>query len=77
MTSLEQLDRRAPRVVDATDFGVVARLRARLGICAQFGPFFLGYCPRHRTYFLDLEHTNGDIRCPICDKHWLVKHHVI
>ncbi len=77
MMSLEQRTRRVPRVVDARDFGVVARLRARLGVCEQYGSFFLGYCPRHRTYFLDLEHTNGDIRCPICDHEWLVKHHVI
>jgi len=49
-------------------------MRARLGLYEKFGNLFLGYCKRHKTYFLDLEHTNGVIRCPICDKAWLLKH---
>ena len=74
LTSLRQLQRSVPRVVNSNEFGFFARLRARLGLYEKFGNLFLGYCKRHKTYFLDLKHTNGDIRCPICDEAWLLKH---
>ena len=58
-------------VVDPGDFGLFSRLRARLGFYARLGKLFLGYCGRHKVFFLDLEHTNGGIRCPVCDKDFL------
>jgi len=74
LTLLRHLQRNIPRVVNSNEFGFLARLRARLHLFERFGNLFLGYCPRHKTYFLDLEHTNGDIRCPICDTDWLLNH---
>ena len=65
-----------PRVVRPEEFGFFARLKASLGILTRFGNLFLGYCRGHDAYFLDLEHTNGYIRCPICDRAWLEKHQV-
>ncbi len=63
-----------PRIVNSNEFGFLSKMKARLRLFEKFGNLFLGYCKRHKTYFLDLEHTNGDIRCPICDKIWLLKH---
>ena len=74
LTSLRQLKRSVPRVVNSNEFGFNKRLKARLGFYERFGNLFLGYCKRHKTYFLDLKHTDGDIRCPICDDAWLLKH---
>ena len=34
---------------------------------------FLGYCNQHKQYYIDHEHTNGLIRCPICEEEWLKK----
>ena len=59
------------RMVQSHKFKFVARLKARMGIYEKFGSFFLGYCSHHKSYFLDREHTNGSIRCPICNKNWL------
>jgi hypothetical protein len=69
-----QLPRSVPRVVKSNEFGLFSKLRARIRVYEKKGNLFLGYCKRHKTYFLDFEHTNGDIRCPICDEAWLVKH---
>jgi hypothetical protein len=77
-----QLPRSVPRVVKSNEFGlfsklrarIFSKLRARIRVYEKKGNLFLGYCKRHKTYFLDFEHTNGDIRCPICDEAWLVKH---
>jgi len=74
LTSLRQLKRSVPRVVNSNEFDFYARLRARLGFYEKFGNLFLGYCKRHNAYFLDLKHTNDVIRCPICDEAWLLKH---
>jgi DNA-directed RNA polymerase subunit RPC12/RpoP len=74
LTSLRQTRRSVPQIVNSNEFGFLAKLKARLGLWEKFGNLFLGYCKRHKTYFLDYEHTNGDIRCPICDKKWLLKH---
>jgi len=62
-----------PRVVHPSEFGFLARLKASWGIITRFGNLFLGYCRGHDAYFLDLKHTNGCVRCPICDKAWLKK----
>ncbi|RLI50590.1 hypothetical protein DRO61_03630 [Candidatus Bathyarchaeota archaeon] len=72
---MRSLSRRksVPRIVNSSEFGFFSKMRARLGLFEKFGNLFLGYCKRHKTYFLDLEHTNGVIRCPICDKIWLIK----
>ena len=72
LTSLRRL-KNIPRIVNSSEFGFFSKMRARLGLFEKFGNLFLGYCKRHKTYFLDLEHTNGVIRCPICDKIWLLK----
>lgn len=60
-----------PRIVDSSELGWVEKLRARLGFYKRFGNLYLGYCGTHKIYFLDLEHTNGGIKCPTCDKAWL------
>ena len=71
MVSLEQLKKSVPRVVNSNEFRFSSRLKARLGINEKHGNLFLGHCKPHKTYFLDHKHTNGDIRCPICDEAWL------
>lgn len=63
-------------MVDASDYGLIPRLKTRLGFPPRFGVMFLGYCSRHKQYFLDLKHTNGDIRCPMCEVEWLASHRV-
>lgn len=73
LTSLRRL-KNIPRIVNSSEFGFFSKMRARLGFYEKFGNLFLGYCKSHNTYFLDLEHTNDVIRCPICDKNWLLKH---
>jgi len=60
-----------PHVVPSDEFKFFSRLRARLGSYPRFGNLYLSYCKHHKTYFLDLEHTNHCIRCPICEKKWL------
>ncbi len=62
------------RVVNSNEFRFSTRLRARLGFREKKGNLFLSYCKSHKTYFLDYKHTNGDIRCPICDEVWLKQH---
>ena len=63
-----------PQPVDAEQFGVLTRLRARLDRATLGENLFLGYCKDHRTYFVDHNHTNDVIRCPICDEEWLTQH---
>ena len=75
MTFLRQL-KSIPQIVNSSEFGFFSKMRARLGLYKKFGTLFLGYCKSHNTYFLDLEHTNDVIRCPICDKSWLLKHQI-
>ena len=62
------------RLVEEKDLGVFSRLRAKLGIHKKIGNMFLGHCSSHNVYFIDLEHTNGVIRCPLCDEAWLKKY---
>ena len=68
LTSLIQLQRSVPRVVNSNEISFFSKLRAMLGFYEKVGNYFLGYCKRHKTYFLDLEHTNAVIRCPICNE---------
>jgi len=71
LVSLEQYKRSIPRVVNSNEFKFSTRLKARVGINEKHGNLFLGHCKTHKTYFLDHKHTNGVIRCLICDKDWL------
>ena len=61
-------------IVERKSVDVYTRLRAQIGIPKQIGNMFLGYCSIHKSYFLDVKHTNGEIRCPVCDKNWLKKY---
>lgn len=74
MTENNKLLKSIPRVVNSDEFGFFTRLKAKLGLYPKFENLFLGYCRRHKSYFLDLKHTGGVIRCPICDEAWLQKH---
>ena len=58
------------------EYPFLTRIRARLGRVKLIDGYFLSYCKHHNTYFVDNEHTNGDIRCPACDQDWLMKHHM-
>ena len=66
-----------PKKVNGQDYSLVTRIRARLGRVKLIDSRFLSYCRNHDTYYVDNEHTNGDIRCPSCDQVWLIKHHMI
>jgi hypothetical protein len=63
-----------PQLVDAKQFGAGDRLKARIDDASVGHGLFLGYCTLHEKYYLDHKHTNGEIRCPICDTQWLAKH---
>jgi len=76
LTYLKQIKRSVPRVVNSSEFRFSTRLKARIGFNKQHGNLYLGHCKSHKTYFLDYKHTNGGIRCPICDEAWLKKHQV-
>lgn len=58
-------------ILKEKNIGLCSRLKAHIGIPTQKGNKFLGYCSIHKSYFLDVKHTNGEIRCPLCDKIWL------
>lgn len=61
-----------PMPVKSEAFGISVRIRARcFGMAHVDGQVFLGFCTTHKKYYLDIIHTNEDIRCPICDKKWL------
>ena len=63
-----------PKLVDGADLGAVQRLLARIDRKHLGNGLYLGYCPDHRAYYLDREHTDGSIRCPVCDEEWLFEH---
>lgn len=67
----KKLTIRYPQQVHGNDFKFLQRLRAICDRTRITDNLFLGYCKEHRTYFLDLEHTNSEIRCPLCDAEWL------
>jgi hypothetical protein len=73
----KKLTTRYPRPVRGTDFSFIQRLRAIFDRTQINKDLFLGYCKEHRTYFLDYEHTNGEIRCPLCDEEWLRQQNLI
>lgn len=51
---------------------IIQRLHIFLyGIVHIKGQQFMGYCVRHRCYFTDYQHMNGEIRCPTCDHQWI------
>lgn len=64
---------RFPRLVNRVQFGILKRLMARIDRAHVGNNVFLGYCKIHACYYLDYNHTNGEIRCPICDKKWSIK----
>ena len=72
-----KLTTRYPQLVQGNDFGFLQRLRAIIDRTQIDEDLYLGYCKEHRTYFLDHEHTNGDIRCPLCDEEWLRQQEII
>jgi hypothetical protein len=63
-----------PRMAKKGEFGIFQRLKARLNPTAIGHHLFLGYCTHHKQYYLDYQHTNGNIRCPRCDRAWLIDH---
>lgn len=64
-----------PQLVKDKIFTPTQRLKARIYTQINVGDdLFLGYCKQHKSYYLDHQHTDGTIRCPICDKKWLMKH---
>ena len=65
---------RFPRLVNCGQFGILKRLKARIDKVNVGNNLFLGYCKIHKSYYLDHNHTNGEIRCPICDEEWLIEH---
>ncbi len=53
-------------------FRVVKQLKVKLLGMADLGTRrFLSYCSKHRKYYVDIMHTNGEIRCPQCDSVWI------
>ena len=62
-----------PKLVPGKEFGIYKRLMARSGMTDVGNRLFLGRCSIHKKYYLDRKHTNGDIRCPLCDSKWLRK----
>ena len=63
-----------PILIDGKQFGILKRLKGRIDRANIGNNLFLGYCKIHKSYYLDHNHTNGEIRCPICDEEWLRKH---
>jgi hypothetical protein len=50
------------------------RVMARINGMAALGTRrFLGYCTFHHRYFVDWLHSKQEIRCPVCDREWLMK----
>lgn len=60
-----------PALVDGKDFSFSKRLIARSSMTPVGKQVFLGRCKVHKKYYLDRKHTNGEIRCPICESKWL------
>jgi hypothetical protein len=64
-----------PQLVEDKKITPTLRLKSKIYTQINVGEgIFLGYCRQHRNYYLDHQHTDGTIRCPICDKEWLTKH---
>ena len=64
-----------PRLVEDRLFTPTKKLKARIYTQINVGDgLYLGHCKQHKRYYLDHQHTDGTIRCPICDKKWLTKH---
>lgn len=63
-----------PHLVSAERFGILKQLMARIDRAKIDDNLFLGYCKIHKKYFVDHNHTKEEIRCPICDVEWLIKH---
>ena len=61
-------------LVSHEQFGILKRLKARIDRASIDNNHFLGYCGIHKTYYVDHNHTNEVIRCPVCDEEWLIKH---
>ena len=60
-----------PKLVTYEKLGILPKLFAKFGQSKVSEDVFLGYCFIHKKYFLDHQHTDGKIRCPICDSEWL------
>ena len=73
----KKLPIRYPQLVQGNNFRFLQRLYAIINRSQIDEDLFLGYCREHRTYFLDHEHTNGEIRCPLCDEEWLRQHKIL
>jgi hypothetical protein len=73
----KKLPIRYPQLVQGKNFRFLQRLYAIINRSQVDEDLFLGYCREHRTYFLDHEHTNGEIRCPLCDEEWLRQHKIL
>jgi len=67
-------EQKYPQLVDYKEFKMFSKLRARLGRYTLGTNLFLGYCKCHKKYYIDHSHTNGEIRCPICDEEWLTQY---
>jgi hypothetical protein len=62
-----------PQLARVNEFSVLTRLHARLNAKDVGNGVYLAFCSRHHAYFLDLKHTNGVLRCPVCDDEWLLE----
>lgn len=63
-----------PKLVRGGEFRVLTRLQARINAKDMGNGVYLTYCQRHHAYFLDKKHTHDDLRCPLCNEEWLLKH---
>ena len=66
----KEIPSRFPRQVSSEQFGILKKLKARIDMANIDNNLFLGYCTLHQTYYVDHKHTNGEIRCPTCEKKW-------
>lgn len=64
-----------PIPANKDQFGTIQLLKARVSRANVGNNLFLGYCNIHKLYYLDHNHTNLEIRCPVCDEKWLTEHH--
>ena len=60
--------------MDRSKISKTERLLARCDPVMLGNNLFLGYCRTHKEYYADHKHTNGEIRCPMCDEKWLIEH---
>lgn len=73
-TSINEFRAKYPKLVEDEPITSLQRLVARFDRAHLGNGIFLGHCARHRVYFLDRLHTHDEIRCPLCDAEWLLKH---